>query len=171
METVAKRNSTSTPTPGASWPKNWLPKAWVLALHKKFSLLYLAKFANSFPDQETVDEWASLWAEGLSGIDGDQIKFGLSYCAQKHEWPPTCSEFLACCKALPKAVTALPAPTRIDREEGIKRVAQIASRLQSRPIDGRAYWSRVLSDPTINSRTRQFANEALAILNGEKEAA
>jgi hypothetical protein len=170
MEAV-RENSTSTLTREMNWPKHWLPKPWVLALHKKFSLLYLAKFANSFPDQETVNEWSSLWAEGLAGIDGEQVKFGLSYCAQKHEWPPTVAEFRACCEARPRAIASLPRQARIDPQEGIKRVAAITAKLQSKPIDGRAYWRRVLDNPTVTTATLQFAHEALANLSGGKEAA
>lgn len=138
-----------------------------MALHKKFSLMYLQKFTSCFVDPGTVDEWAVLWAENLAGLSGNEIKFGLSYCAQKHEWPPTTAEFIACCKALPKAVTALPAPASIDRAEGIKRVAAIAAKLQSKPVDGRAYWNRVLSNPNINAMTMRFAIEALEILDGD----
>lgn len=135
-------------------------------------MMYLGKFTSSFQNQETIDEWCSVWAEGMAGLSGEQIKAGIAYCGQKHEWPPTMAEFRACCKTGPaKVFPKLPAPVGIDRHEGIKRVTAITAKLQSKHIGGNAYWNRVLSDPNTKQSTRQFATEALAILNGEKESA
>lgn len=171
MEVQGNRaSSTYTPTGENSWPNHWLPKPWAVALHRKLSLAYLGKFANSFPDQETIDEWVVMWAEGLAGMDGEQIKHGLLYCQRNHEWPPTMGEFIAACKARPKPFVSLPAPSRVDSAEGIKRVANIVSRLRPKVTDGRAYWRAMLDDPTIKPETRRFATEALAILNGDTEA-
>lgn len=158
-------NSTYKPQAEKSWPTHWLPKPWVMALHKKFSLLYLQKFTSAFPDDETIDEWASLWAESLGGLDGDQIKFGLSYCAQRHEWPPTTAEFLACCKALPRATERLPYNPPIDRVAGSRRLAEIVAKLaepKSKPV---LHWRRVMATPGLPEISYRYAREALAIID------
>lgn len=38
------------------------------------------------------------WSEGLTGITGDQIKFGLE--SWKNDWPPSMDEFRDCCTGL-----------------------------------------------------------------------
>jgi len=106
-----------------------------------------------------------MWAQSLAGIDGEEIKYGVEYCRANHKWPPTIAEFLIACKAKPKQFVSLPAP-RIDPEESTKRMAKIMSGLQVKSINGRAYWRKVLDDPTTNPYTRRFAHEALAILTG-----
>jgi len=128
------------------------------------SLLYLAKFTSSFPDQETVDEWASLWAEGLAGIDGEQIKFGLSYVAQKHEWPPTLAEFRACCEARPKPdVPLLPVVlVASERVHGI--VAQVKEKMSQAPKPV-LHWRKVLATPGLPEISYRYAKEALAIID------
>lgn len=160
-----RESSTPSPQPEACWPENWLPRKWALGLHHRFSILYLQKFTTVFQGQEAIDEWARVWAKALAGLDPDQIATGIEYCAANHQWPPTCAEFLIACKSKPKAVIALPQPPRIQNAEGQRRVAQIMAGLQAKPVDGRAYWRRVLDDPTTSAHTRQFAHEAMANLD------
>lgn len=134
-----------------------------MALHKKFSLLYLQKFTSAFPDEETIDEWASLWAESLAGLDGDQIKFGLSYCAQKHEWPPTTAEFRACCLALPRAVPKqIVAP--INKRVGAEKMAELLQFAMKMPPP-KEHWRNVLSTDGLPSISYRYAREALAIID------
>jgi len=84
----------------------------VLAIHKKFCLLYLTKFAASFPDDETLDEWCELWGAGLAGFSGEQIKEGLRRTALESQWPPTLSEFRGFCGLPQSAFPKLPPPTK-----------------------------------------------------------
>lgn len=136
-----------------------------MALHRKLSLAYLGNFSRSFPDQETIDEWVSMWGESLGGLDGEQVKHGLLYCQKNHPFPPTVGEFRAACEAKPKPHVAPPQHQGVGSAEGIKRVASIMSGLKNRPIDGRAYWRKIIDDPTTSAYTRQFAHEAMANLD------
>ena len=157
-------NLTYTHTPPKNWPENWLPKPWVTALHKKFSMLYLQKFTSCFQDQETVDDWSETWAEALSGFEGEEIKVGLDYCRDNHQWPPTCSEFRVACKSRPKPVLALPQPPR-DSEQGKRRIGEILGVLKSKPVDGREYWNKVLETKGLPPISYEYANKALHNLN------
>jgi hypothetical protein len=73
--------------------KTDLPKAWVSALFKKFQARYGHKWTTAI---EGIEEIAvNEWAEGLSGVTGEQIKRGLSEWAEA--WPPSMGEFKAAC--------------------------------------------------------------------------
>lgn len=111
-----------------------------------------------------MDEWASLWAEGLSGLDGEQIKFGLSYVATKHEWPPTMAEFRACCEARPK-----PEPLRLpvklipaEQVHGIVAATKAKLTGLPKPIE---HWRKVLATTGLPDISYRYAKEALAIIN------
>ena len=127
-------------------------------------MLYMTKFTSSFQDQPTIDEWCEVWAEALSGFDGDQIKIGLDYCKDNHQWPPTCAEFKAACKSRPKPMLALPEPPR-DSENGKRRIGEILGTLKSKPINGREYWAKVLATEGLPADTYKFAHQALHNLN------
>ena len=157
-------NSTYTPQVEKLWPEQWLRKSWAHALHGKFRMLYMTKFTSSFQDQPTIDEWCEVWAEALSGFDGDQIKIGLDYCKDNHQWPPTCAEFKAACKSRPKPMLALPQPPR-DSENGKRRIGEILGMLKSKPINGREYWAKVLATEGLPPDTYKFAHQALHNLN------
>ena len=157
-------NSTYTPQVEKLWPEQWLRKSWAHALHGKFRMLYMTKFTSSFQDQPTIDEWCEVWAEALAGFDGDQIKIGLDYCKDNHQWPPTCAEFKAACKSRPKPMLALPEPPR-DSENGKRRIAEILGMLKSKPINGREYWAKVLATEGLPPDTYKFAHQALHNLN------
>lgn len=157
-------NSTHTPTAEASWPRNWLPKHWATALYRRFAMMYLGKFTSSFQNQETIDEWCSVWAEGMAGLSGEQIKAGIAYCGQKHEWPPTMAEFRACCKTGPaKVFPKLPAP-RGGTDRSREVVAAINTISNGSKLIGAAYWRKVQNTPNLPQITYQFAKEALDIL-------
>lgn len=164
-------NSMSTQQVEKCWPTHWLPKPWALALHRKFALLYMQKFTSAFPDQETVHEWAEVWAEQLAGLTGDEIKYGFDLCQKQHEWPPTCAEFRACCKAAPKPYVALPPPTPIDREKGMKKVAEVLAQMKNRRINGPDYWRKVLATEGLPDLTYRVAKEALAVFERPTEEA
>ena len=154
-------NSTYTPTHEKSWPENWMPKPWATALHKKFSLLYLQKFTSCFQDQEAVNDWCEVWGEALGGLEGEQIKAGLDYARDHHQWPPTCAEFKAACKSRPKATIALPGPPNTDTENGKRRVAEILATLKAKPVNGKEYWSKILATKGLPSISYEYAHKAL----------
>jgi hypothetical protein len=105
-----------------------------------------------------------LWAESLAGIDGDQIKFGLSYCAQKHEWPPTTAEFLACCKALPRRTPRLENVPAKNIEEQKKKMAELMHTSMKKPAP-KDHWRKVLATKGLPDISYKSALEALAIID------
>ena len=127
-------------------------------------MLYLQKFTSCFQDQEAVNEWCQVWAEALAGMQPDEIKAGLDYCRDNHQWPPTCAEFKAACKSRPKPMLALPEPPR-DSELGKRRIGEILGMLKSKPINGREYWAKVLATEGLPPDTYKFAHQALHNLN------
>lgn len=86
-----------------------------------------------------MNEWASTWAEALAGITGDEIKAGLRYCQRHHEWPPTCAEFIAACRATPKHQQRLSAP-RTDPAQGRTECARIMAMIASPRKPGK-WWA------------------------------
>lgn len=154
-------NSTFTPLVEKVWPEHWLRKPWAHALHGKFRMLYMTRFTSCFPDQETIDDWCEVWAEALAGLEGEQIKAGLEYSRDHHNWPPTCAEFKAACKARPKATIALPPPPKTDNETGRRRVAGILETLKSKPVNGKEYWTKILATKGLPSISYEFAKKAL----------
>jgi hypothetical protein len=133
--------------------------------------LYQQKFSSCFPSQEAVDDWSEVWAEALAGFDGEEVKTGLDYCRDNHQWPPTCSEFRAACKSRPKPILALPQPPR-DSEQGKRRIGEILGMLKSKPVDGRKYWKNVLETKGLPAISYEFAHKAIHNLTnfeGEKQ--
>jgi len=55
---------------------------------------YLQKWSGAIAGIEEIA--IQEWAEVLSGLDGDQIKYGLHYLPS--DWPPTAMEFRDLCK-------------------------------------------------------------------------
>ena len=159
------QNSTSTRPAGDCWPKHWLPRHWAMALHRKFSLMYLSRFTSTFPDQETVLEWASLWAEHLSGLTGEQIKFGLDFCAQRLEWPPTTAEFRQCCEALPRPAPPRLDPPSIDRERALAAIARIKALIGTPRRPGKGWAEKIVArharGMVVNDYALRLAREAL----------
>lgn len=68
--------------------------AWIAQIFKKFQVRYGHKW-SSFIDG--IEELAvQEWSEQLSGLTGDEIKYGLD--TWKEDWPPSSVEFVKCCK-------------------------------------------------------------------------
>ena len=63
--------------------------------------MYGERFSRFFQDQATIDDWCTVWGEGLAGLSGEQIKYGLGEITKNNSWPPTMVEFRACCKSAP----------------------------------------------------------------------
>tara|TARA_R110000868_G_scaffold177173_2_gene415471 strand:- start:128 stop:487 length:360 start_codon:yes stop_codon:yes gene_type:complete len=108
-----------------------------------------------------VNDWCEVWAEALGGLEGEQIKAGLDYSRDYSEWPPTCSEFKAACKARPKATISLPPPPQTDTENGKRRVAEILATLKSKPVNGKDYWSKILATKGLPSISYEYVKKAL----------
>ena len=152
------QNSTSTQRAGDCWPRHWMPKAWALALHRRLSMTYLTRFTSSFADEQTVNEWAAVWAEGLAGITGEQLKIGLVYSAQHHEWPPTCAEFLTCCKSRPKVqYHRIEAPKAVDATKAQQHMARIRAMLANPRKPGLWWAEKIISRADAGERVSDMA--------------
>ena len=61
-----------------------------------------------------MDEVRTVWAQDLSGFDGDSLRRALDHCKANNKFPPTCPEFAGLCRAFNPSptgrVNALPAP-------------------------------------------------------------
>lgn len=74
--------------------KTGLPSHWITELFKKFQARYGHKWTSAI---EGIEETAvKEWSEGLAGLTGDQIKYGLDHWSEG--WPPSMTEFVDCCK-------------------------------------------------------------------------
>lgn len=159
------QNSTYIPQVEKVWPEHWLKKSWTLALHGKFRILYQQKFSSCFPDQQTIDEWAEVWGEDLAGISADQIKYALSYVNQRHPWPPTTGEFLACCRARPMPTKLLPYIQPASKSTAQERMTEILAILKTPKKSAVNHWKLVLDTPDLPVKSYEFAKEALEKLN------
>lgn len=60
----------------------------------KFQITFGSKWTSIIDNME--NEYITEWCEGLSQLNGKQIKLGLSLC-RFLEWPPSMSEFIRLC--------------------------------------------------------------------------
>lgn len=73
--------------------KTGIPISWVSALFAKFQVRYGHKWVSTI---EGIEETAvTEWSQGLAGLTGEQIKFGLDSLVD--EWPPSLPAFRAAC--------------------------------------------------------------------------
>jgi len=128
------------------WRESWMKESWVRALHKRFSILYTAKFTSCFPDEETLDEWCQVWAQGLWSITAEQLAYAVEKVARECEWPPTVAEFRALCLSLPMPhVPSLPAPRRVKSEFAETQMAEIREMLANTRPAGNWWKAEVLA--------------------------
>ena len=131
-------NSTFTPTRETNsqkpWNKEWLERSWIVALHKRFSAIYLQKFTSAFPDNECFEEWAGTWGESLKGCTGAQIKYALDRVGKEWVWPPSSVEFYQLCQAgkEPEPFLRLPPPKPLS-DVGVAAMAKIKEMLKQKP--------------------------------------
>lgn len=61
---------------------------------------YPHKWRSNFPNTDAIDNWKTSWAEAFEeeGITPADIKAGLKACRTKHDWPPSCAEFIKACR-------------------------------------------------------------------------
>ena len=70
-----------------------LPTSWVSLLFAKFQVRYGHKWVSTI---EGIEETAvTEWSQGLAGLTGEQIKFGLDNLTD--DWPPSLPAFRAAC--------------------------------------------------------------------------
>ncbi len=123
-------------------------------------MMYLEKFSRFFPDQETIDDWCATWGEGLAGITGEEIKYGLEIVVKQHQWPPTMGEFRACCKAAPKPVLrTLEAPRHGKSPYAEECMAKIREMLDNPKKPGTWWKAEVLDKAKRGDRVSVAAME------------
>ena len=95
-----------------------LDSRWIDAIHTRLMVRYGAKWLNMWagidPEMVKAD-----WAEQLSGISADGIKFAMENLPS--DSPPNAAQFLTICIRRPSQYVALPAP---DVKADPERVAQ-----------------------------------------------
>ena len=134
-------SSASTSTSQKRVPRNWME-----ALHRKFSVIYMEKFTRFFDEPDVTEDWLNTWGEALSDMTGEEIKYGLSIVATNHPWPPTMGEFNACCKAAPKPyVPSLPSP-KVQRSEHSEKCMERIRALMENPRKAGIWWKQQVRD-------------------------
>ena len=100
--------------------KQPLPDSWVSALFAKLQARYGYRWSSAYPGEVLPGALAE-WAEGLSGVTGEQIKAGLA--ALDSPWPPSLPEFREICAGsrgrINNAAYRLTAPQRVIKQKPI----------------------------------------------------
>jgi hypothetical protein len=83
-------------------------KSLMIHLYNRLDGAYPHKWRSNFLSPEALDNWACSWAEAFEeeGITPRDIKAGLKACRAKHDWPPSCSEFIKACRPALNSVNA-----------------------------------------------------------------
>lgn len=63
----------------------------------RFTSIWGKKWADNFIEDGLIAVAYQDWAEGLRGLNAEDIKFGISYCRDNLEWPPSIAEFRKSC--------------------------------------------------------------------------
>jgi len=69
----------------AIWPRAWI------------DLIVVADASVKPFGKLGIDAMAIEWADGLAGLNGDDIKRGIEHCRREMPWPPTIAEFRKAC--------------------------------------------------------------------------
>jgi hypothetical protein len=69
---------------------------------------YPKKWRESFPSQQSIDNWRESWVEAFEEefVSPEEVKSGLKECRRRFPWPPSCAEFIQVCKPYMDAVAA-----------------------------------------------------------------
>jgi hypothetical protein len=76
-----------------------MDRKWVVALFTKLRAIYPKKFMEQYQgnNQLDIEQLMELsmneWAQGLSGLSGDDVKRALDHCRDNLAWPPSIAEF------------------------------------------------------------------------------
>ena len=77
-------------------PERGLPRKLVDRLLARFGRIWPTQFADVLR-ASTLDDLAHEWAEGLAGLQVDEIKRGIERAREACRWPPSIAEFRALC--------------------------------------------------------------------------
>ena len=114
-----------------------LPEHWTAALFKKFAMIYGPLWTSRLGTQQQTDDMLRVWAEGLHGLTGDEIKQGLA-CLP--DMPPSLPQFRHLCRRYLTAAhrpfpKALPKPPP-DYEAGREQIKKLKEALKKSPPGG-----------------------------------
>lgn len=168
MENSTRSQREGNPIEG-QWKPNWPPKPWIAALYRRLSLIYLQKFTSGFQENDAIEEWQVVWAEGLAGLTGDQIAFGLSLVTKELPWPPTIAEFRERAEALPKPIQRqLPLPTKVKSEYAEECMKVVREMFETKRKPGN-WWAHEVLAKVARHEPVTYAAEQLAraALRGE----
>mgnify|MGYP003662022129 CR=1 FL=1 len=86
-----------------SWNPQWPKKSWMLALRNRLQMTYGNRFQGQ-TDDASVLLWVETWGQGLAGITGEQLKWGLEQASKDEgSFPPTLGVFRSWCLHMPQA--------------------------------------------------------------------
>ena len=77
-------------------PLKPLPRNWVEAIYKKFSIYWGDQFASKWKGLP-MDDLLDAWAEELAGYEPDELRRGLDKCREK-TFPVSLPEFMQLCR-------------------------------------------------------------------------
>ena len=114
-----------------------LREDWTAAIFKRFAIAYGPLWTSRMGTQQQTDEMLRVWAEGLHGLTGDEIKQGL---ASLPDMPPSLPQFRHLCRRYLTAAhrpfeKALPKPPP-DYEAGREQLRKLKEALKKSPPGG-----------------------------------
>lgn len=118
-------------------------------------------------DEGSILLWTEIWAQGLAGITGDQMRHGLGSAQRNYpDFPPTLPQFRQCCEDLPR-----PAPRRLDpppgdRERALASIARIKALIGKPRRPGKGWAEKIAArhahGMVVDDYALRLAREALA---------
>jgi hypothetical protein len=72
----------------------------MMRLFNRLDAMYPVRWKSAFPEPENMHTWEVVWAEAFieEKVTPEMIRFALAECRKRFDWPPSLTEFLACCK-------------------------------------------------------------------------
>jgi hypothetical protein len=72
----------------------------IMRLYNRLDAMYPHRWRSAFAEPKSIAVWAQAWAEAFveEGIDAEMIRDALTLCRKRFDWPPSLTDFLACCK-------------------------------------------------------------------------
>ena len=160
-------NSTQKCQPLAdSWNPQWPKKSWMLALRNRLTAIY-GNGLTTLSDDANRSLWIETWAQGLSGVSGEQLRFGLEQAAKDTKsFPPTLGTFRSWCISTPKAQEALPKEDWESTEGHAEECMIKIKEMLSNPRPAGKWWAReilakVEAGGSVTMTQQRMAEEAL----------
>ena len=159
-------NRTQSQQPGDSWRPQWPKRSWMLALRNRLAAMYGHRF-QTLNDEGSILLWTEIWAQGLAGITGEQMRHGLGSAQRNYpDFPPTLPQFRKCCEDLPRPNPPRLDPPSIDRERALAAIARIKALIGKPRQPGKWWAEKIVAQHARgvdgNDYALRLAREALA---------